>query len=195
MTWNNNSVLQWASLALSLISCFIVMAALCPPVRNAWQRIRSGADRWIRTFPVFSSGSTTLNGDEDLRVIIHRWISRRGWVSISNVHFVLWSVLLVCVSVAGMVMVRRGAPVMTRTNLYIVPVKDEMDAWSYWVRDASGKQELITFCHSMGYEPPFDEGETILEIRFRNFGTCWEPLSYRMLRDQQGEVIHDGSGS
>lgn len=115
--------------------------------------------------------------------------------SASLVPGLLAACLLVVASVGAVRLSERTTPVMTRTNLYIVPVPQEMDAWSYWVRDAAGQKELITFCRSMGYEPPFDEGETILEIRFRNFGVCWEPLSYRMLRDNKGEVIHDGNGS
>lgn len=80
-------------------------------------------------------------------------------------------------------------PILTRYNLFLFPVPQPMDDWKYWVRDQEGKEYLITICKSLKYNPPFDEGETILEIRFKNYGVCWEPTYYRMERDVRGELI------
>lgn len=79
--------------------------------------------------------------------------------------------------------------VTTRYLIYLPHVPQVMDDWTYIGHDLDpksqmfGKDFLIVFCKQAGYNPPFDEGETFEYLSFKNYGACWEPVSYRMVRD------------
>lgn len=79
-------------------------------------------------------------------------------------------------------------PVTTRYLIYLPHVPQAMDDWTYVGHDLDpksqmfGKDFVIVFCKQAGYKPPFDEGETFEYLSFKNYGACWEPVSYRMDR-------------
>lgn len=77
-------------------------------------------------------------------------------------------------------------------EMHNVEVEQAIGNLSYWFVDESGKRLYATFCDTLGYPPPFDRGETIVVLKFKNRGTCWDMHDvhpkYVMLRDQDGNL-------
>ena len=84
-------------------------------------------------------------------------------------------------------------PVMHYKNVYVLA---SVDDWSYWLRTDDGTTVYVTFCKDLGFQPPFDFGETISVMNARNMGSCWSLKdmhpAYVMLRDSNGELIRKG---
>ena len=107
------------------------------------------------------------------------------------------STTLVCLCLAAMTSVffvgydRIMIPVTVMHNVRVVETVGEFD---YWLEDANGQKLYAKFCDTLGYEPPFDKGETILLLKFRNRGTCWDMRDmhpkYIMDRDEHGNLIY-----
>lgn len=77
-------------------------------------------------------------------------------------------------------------------EMHNVEVEQSVGELSYWFIDEHGKRLYATFCDTLGYPPPFDRGETILVLKFKNRGTCWDMHDvhpkYVMLRDDDGNL-------
>jgi hypothetical protein len=67
----------------------------------------------------------------------------------------------------------------------------------YWF-EIDGTLVYANFCHDLGFEPPFDKGETIKILTVRNMGDCWSLKdmhpAYIMLRNPiTGDLIRKGN--
>ena len=68
--------------------------------------------------------------------------------------------------------------------------------WDYWML-INGRRTYVTFCRDLGFEPPFDAGQTIQEMNVHNHGDCWSfrdmHPAYIMQRDvKTGQLTKDG---
>ena len=81
----------------------------------------------------------------------------------------------------------------TSGPLYLPHVSEEMDQYHFYA-DPDGdmsKRMLLTFCRD-GLRPPWNEGQTLVWIRFRVEPSCLQLLGYDGKRDKQGNIINDG---
>lgn len=81
--------------------------------------------------------------------------------------------------------------VRTTGRLYLPHVTAEMDQYHFYADpdgDAS-KRMLLTFCTDKGFEPKWDEGQTLKSIRYRAWPNCLELLGVTGERDEQGKLI------
>lgn len=106
------------------------------------------------------------------------------------------ALIAVCLFAVGMVVLAvfsRRLEEFPVVEMHNVEVIEAVGNFSYWFRDESGNRRFATFCDTLGYPPPFDRGETILLLKFKNRGTCWDMHDvhpkYVMLRDKDGDPI------
>lgn len=119
-----------------------------------------------------------------------------NWRTGGEVKVPALAVVIIClfVGVASVALVssynKLSVPITEMRN---VEVLETVGTFSYWLKDASGHKIYATFCDTVGYEPPFDKGEVIAVLRFRNIGTCWDMRNmhpkYIMVRDDQGNLV------
>lgn len=61
-----------------------------------------------------------------------------------------------------------------------------------WGEDDYKEPHFVLICQTLGFEPPFDQGEVAKWFQYRDFGDCWDMSkipSWDMLRDSNRELI------
>ena len=174
-----SAALSYLSLLFSLLSALVLMLALFPSTMN-------GAVRWMKRLIGAKVGSITSEGREHIDRLMGR-----GWAYAASLALpVFCLIVMVGASVYVPISNRIGVPVTEMHNVYVL---ETVGPFGYWLRDDTGRKLYATFCDSIGYEPPFDKGQTIVILKFRNIGTCWDMRDmhpkYVMLRDQKGDLV------
>lgn len=133
-------------------------------------------------------------GDSELLKIVSEFretlkIKTRGYAQ----GLAIIAICAFAVAMVGMVVFSHKLEEFPTVEMHNVEVVEPVGDLSYWFIDESGKRIYATFCNTLGYPPPFDRGETILILKFKNRGVCWDMHDvhpkYVMLRDKNGDLI------
>lgn len=117
--------------------------------------------------------------DADLRKIISDLKEKsKGWVRVPAFMIVLPFLIIMLASslVPTLYPYAEPHPLVPSYDWYFVQVPWEMPDQEYWVRTKDGREAKITFCKS--FKPPFNEGEYLESIEFRNYVGCIFPEHY-----------------
>ena len=95
-----------------------------------------------------------------------------GTVKIASMWVILPFILIMLMSAMVVPISNRLGqhPIMHYENMFVItPIGD----WDYWMLTAEGKVVYFNVCKELGNEPPFDSGETFLELNARYMGSCF----------------------
>lgn len=166
------SYLRWASYFPWLVgSLFVLWAVLIGPMRKSKRYLKD---------------SELLKIVTELTAV---WKTRtRGHVRIAAMA----GISIFVIGMVGMAVFNHKLEEYPTIEMHNVEVEQAVGELSYWFIDETGNRFYATFCDTLGYPPPFDRGETIVVLKFKNRGTCWDMHDvhpkYVMLRDQDGNL-------
>lgn len=97
---------------------------------------------------------------------------------------VMWGISIFAAVMFGMVPVSNqlgSHDEVTKLNVHLLEVPQPMPDREYWYTEGSSpERKLAIFCHN----PPFDEGQTLKSLTFKDMGDCWEIIHRNTDRDE-----------
>ena len=186
----NGSLSLAVSLFLSAGGCFLAYRA----VRIAQRKhLRIGARRIPQTIDAMRGILLDFRNNTPIRTLRSKIDRRAGKSIVLAVYVLLFVAFAMAATIEAVRLEDRSDPQLHLQNVNVLrPVGD----WNYWMT-INGRREFVIFCRDLGFEPPFDAGETIQEMNVHNHGDCWsfkdEHPAYIMQRNERtGELTKNG---
>lgn len=173
----------WLFYSLESVSILIIVLALFG--RQMISKLKWGGSR-LRWSYLRDASNSALPSWDWLARWTGKWHGYARTLTLSGICFFV-------VAMVGMTVFDHKLEEYPVVEMHNVEVEQAVGDLSYWFVNDQGKRLYATFCDTLGYPPPFDRGETILVLKFKNRGTCWDMHDvhpkYVMLRDSDGNLI------
>lgn len=183
-------------LPLAVSLCFLLVSGLvvCRAVRTAMkQHRRSGARRWPQTIDAMNGILFDFRNSTPILTLRSKIDRRAGKSLIFAAYVLLFAAFAIAATLEAVKLEDKSDPRLHLENVNVLrPVGD----WDYFMQ-INGKRQYVIFCRDLGFEPPFDAGQTIQEMNVHNQGDCWSfrdmHPAYIMQRDvKTGQLTTDG---
>ena len=169
-----HGLLSWC---LWLVSCGLLSAGLL-------QDVRIGVTRWMRNSTRRTTTSSKFMADTQNSGSISS--ARKGRSGLAKLAAFATMIPFVAVMLGASVYLTVGDrlgqhPEITKYDVYLLHVPQQMPDKEYWYTEGkSSERKLAVFCQN----PPFDEGQTLSKLTFKDMGNCWQVVHRTTERDE-----------